>query len=73
MEDGSTAVGLFNQAANRHTGRHASWADFGIHGRHTVRDLWRQKDVGKFDHEFHATVGPHGAEMFLLKAHRHQW
>lgn len=72
MEDGSKAIGLFNRG-EKEVVVTASWADLGLHGRHTVRDLWRQKDLGKFDHEFHASVGPHGAEMFLVEAHRHHW
>ncbi len=72
MEDGSVAVGLFNRG-DQATAVTALWSDLGIHGKRTVRDLWRQKDVGKFDHEFHATVGPHGAEMFLFEKHPHKW
>jgi alpha-galactosidase len=72
MEDGSKAIGLFNRGENEVVIT-ASWADLGLHGRHTVRDLWRQKDLGKFDHDFHASVGPHGAEMFLVESHRHRW
>ncbi len=53
MEDGSIAVGLFNRG-DQATEVTALWSDLGIHGKRTVRDLWRQKDVGKFDHEFHA-------------------
>jgi alpha-galactosidase len=68
MEDGSKAVGLFNRGEHE-ADVTARWPDLGIHGRHVVRDLWRQKDVGRFEGEFHASVGPHGAEMFLVEAH----
>lgn len=69
MADGSKAIGLFNRG-NHETEVTARWSDLGIHGRHTIRDLWRQKNLGKFDHEFHASVGPHGAELFLVETHR---
>ena len=72
MEDGSLAVGLFNKG-DQATPVIALWSDLGIHGKRIVRDLWRQKDVGNFDHEFHATVGPHGAEMYLFEKHPHEW
>ena len=47
MQDGSKAVGLFN------TGELSSpvavqWSDLGVSGKQTVRDLWRQKDLGEF-------------------------
>ncbi len=70
MEDGSKAIGLFNRGEHE-TEVTAHWSDLGIHGRHTVRDLWRQKNLGVFDREFHASVGPHGAEMFLIGAQGH--
>ncbi len=68
MEDGSKAIGLFNRG-DKEMEITASWPSLGINGGHTVRDLWRQKNVGRFGHEFHASVGPHGAEMFLVEAH----
>ncbi len=71
MEDGSKAIGLFNRGEHE-TEVTARWSDLGIQGRHTVRDLWRQKNLGTFDHEFYASVGPHGAEMFLVEAHGHR-
>ncbi len=72
MQDGSIAVGLFNRG-DQAASINALWSDLGIHGERTVRDLWRQKDVGKFDHEFRAPVGPHGAELFLFEKRPHQW
>ena len=72
MEDGSIAVGLFNRG-DQAASINALWSDLGIRGNRTVRDLWRQKDVGKFDHEFRAQVGPHGAELFLFEKHPHEW
>lgn len=70
MADGSKAIGLFNRGEHEAEVT-VTWSDLGLHGRHEVRDLWRQKNLGKFDHAFHASVGPHGAEMFLIQAHRH--
>jgi alpha-galactosidase len=62
MEDGSLAIGLFNRG-NAPTKVTAHWADLGIKGKHRVRDLWRQKDLGKFANEFSADVPRHGVVL----------
>jgi alpha-galactosidase len=70
MDDGSTAVGLFNRGESAATVR-ARWSDLGLTGKYLVRDLWRQKDAGIFDNEFPATVARHGAVMIkLMKVHK---
>lgn len=66
LEDGSKAVGLFNlgDAAATVTAR---WSDVKGSGPQTVRDLWRQKEVGQFETEFSMTVAPHGAELVRIR------
>jgi len=66
LEDGSKAVGLFNTGTNGVAMVTVKWSDLGIAGKQTVRDLWRQKDLGKFDTEFSVQVAPHGAEMVKI-------
>ena len=45
MEDGSKAVGFFNRdEIDRDLT--AAWSVLGLQGRYTVRDLWRQQDIG---------------------------
>jgi alpha-galactosidase len=64
LEDGGKAVGLFNRG--EFPARVAApWAVIGISGAHTVRDVWRQKDLGRYDGEFAATVPRHG--VFLIR------
>jgi alpha-galactosidase len=65
LEDGSKAVGLFNLDTNSVTAT-AQWADLGIHGKRMVRDLWRQRDIGRFKDHFEATVPPHGVVLVRL-------
>jgi alpha-galactosidase len=67
MSDGSLAVGLFNRAdaEQRCTAR---WSDLGIAGSRTVRDLWRQRDLGTFDANFTTTVRPHGVMLLEIAA-----
>ena len=66
LEDGSLAVGLFNRGESLSVVT-ASWADLGIQGKHRVRDLWRQKDVGEFDGIFEAFVARHGVVLVRMQ------
>jgi alpha-galactosidase len=62
LEDGSLAVGLFNLAEfEREMTLRGS--DLEISGPRTVRDLWRQKDLGEFDAHFTATIPRHGVML----------
>jgi alpha-galactosidase len=67
LEDGSKAVGLFNRGAGTQNVT-AKWSDLGLTGKQTVRDLWRQKDLGGFDGQFSAPVGRHGVVLLRLGA-----
>jgi alpha-galactosidase len=62
LEDGSKAVGLFNLGEQPAT-LVITWADLGISGKRHVRDVWRQRDLGKFKDQFQAEVPRHGVEM----------
>jgi alpha-galactosidase len=63
MEDGSTAVGLFNlwEIPREIT---VTWEQLGIKGRRRVRDVWRQRDLAEADGHYSARVGRHGV-MFV--------
>ena len=65
LEDGSIAVGLFNLGTNT-TAISVKWTDLSIHGRRQVRDLWRQKDLGKFKNSFSMPVAAHSAELVKI-------
>ena len=67
MEDGSKAVGLFNRGELPQNVS-VRWADLGIKGRHVVRDLWRQKDVGTFAGQFESLVPRHGVVLVRIRA-----
>lgn len=67
MEDGTKAVGLFNTGDSGTQKITLTWVDLGIKGRYVVRDLWRQKDLGVFEHEFPADVTQHGVVMVGLR------
>ena len=48
----------------------ATWADVGVSGKQTVRDLWRQKDVGVFEGRYAAPVGRHGVVLVRVSKSR---
>jgi len=65
LEDGSKAVGLFNlgEAENEIL---INWSDLGLTGKLHVRDLWRQKNLGKFKNSFRTTVPRHGVVLIRV-------
>lgn len=65
MEDGSKAVGLFNRGEGETTIT-ADWKTLGLSGKHRVRDLWRQRDLGTFDDSFQVTVPRHGVVLVRI-------
>jgi alpha-galactosidase len=69
LEDGSIAVGLCNwgEFPAEMTAR---WEDLGVNGKHKIRDLWRQKDLGKFSRQFTTTVPRHGVTLLRLSKSR---
>ena len=67
LEDGCTAVGLFNLAEVPMEVT-ATWSDIGIDkGQYSVRDLWRHEDLGVSEEKIRATVGRHGVHLIRLK------
>jgi alpha-galactosidase len=67
LDDGTKAVGLFNLGETNAT-ISANWNNLKISGAQNVRDLWRQKDLGKFESEFSTTVAPHGVVLVKISS-----
>jgi len=65
LEDGSKAVGLFNRGSIEESVT-VNWTDLGLSGEQTVRDLWRQQDLGKYTGQFQAKVGRHGVVLVKI-------
>jgi alpha-galactosidase len=66
LEDGTRAVGLFN-LGNEPMTVVAKFDEVGAAaGKHVVRDLWRQKDLGTYAGQFEANVAPHGVVFVKL-------
>lgn len=68
MIDGSKAVGIFNlsELSEDPTSIRLDWKMLGINGPHTVRDLWSQKDLGKYQDGFSAELRPHAAVLLRV-------
>jgi len=66
MEDGTMAVGLCNRGAVAAMVS-VGWSELGLTGRQTVRDVWRQKDIGSFEEKYEASVPSHG--VVLIRVH----
>ena len=65
LSDGTTAVLILNKS-DKTTDITVKWDMIGLRGTQKVRDLWEQKDLGKFKNSFTAkTLSKH--EHLLLK------
>lgn len=63
--DQTQAVGLINWGDTQTTVT-VRWSDLRIQGPQNVRDLWRRKELGRFDDSFTATIGRHGAVLLKV-------
>ena len=66
LYDNSLAVGLFNRGEAAAT-IIVRWADLGLQGKLSVRDLWAHQDLGARDDQFSVTVPPHGVVLIRVK------
>jgi alpha-galactosidase len=66
LEDGSTAVGLFNLGLRDRKGS-VSWEQLSIQGTQRVRDLWRQKDLGSHKNGFKTGIPGHGVVLIRIE------
>jgi alpha-galactosidase len=65
LEDGSTAVGLFN-LTEKPKEMEIAWEHLGIFGDQIVRDLWRQLNVGDFTDVYLVRVNRHGVALIRI-------
>jgi alpha-galactosidase len=65
LEDGTKAIGAFNRGEFPAEVT-IPWSVAGLKGRQTVRDLWRQANLGVFDSSYKATVPRHGGVLVKL-------
>jgi alpha-galactosidase len=65
LEDGSVAVGLFNLSEGQ-LSISIDWKDVGKSGKLTVRDVWRQRNIGSFPDRFESQVAAHDVVFVRL-------
>jgi alpha-galactosidase len=66
LADGSTAIGLFN-LNNHDMVVTVNFKELGLPEILEARDLWRRKDLGKFNQSFTFTVPGHGSILLKVK------
>ena len=66
LADGNKAVGLCNRGEVA-TDITAKWSDLGVSGKQTLRDVWRQRDLGVFKNKFKTNVPRHGVVLLKLQ------
>jgi alpha-galactosidase len=69
LADGGRALGIFNLGATVANWNLKALTQFGLTGRHHVRDLWRQKnlaDVAAADGVLPLTIPAHGVVLYKL-------
>jgi alpha-galactosidase len=82
MQDGSTIIGLFNTGGyGTYPASYFKWGDekalpftfdfasLGLAGMYEIRDVWRQKSLGKYEGNYKTTINHHGVVMLQLKGY----
>jgi alpha-galactosidase len=65
LYDGSVAVGLFNRDESP-SEISVTFEELGIRGKESIRDLWRQKNIGRYKDHFTAMVPGQGVIMVKI-------
>ena len=82
MQDGSTIIGLFNTGGyGTNPTSYFRWGDekalpftfdfasLGLAGKYEIRDVWRQKSLGKYEGNYKTTINHHGVVMLQFKGY----
>ncbi|HLN54557.1 MAG TPA: putative Ig domain-containing protein [Bacteroidales bacterium] len=65
LYDGTVAVGLFNRSQTP-AQMNVEFTEIGLKGKESVRDLWRQKSIGRYRDRFTAMVPAQGVIMVKI-------
>lgn len=66
LADGSKVVAIFNIGTNYQNIK-VSWKELGLKPLQSVRDVWRQKNIGNIANEYSTVVPPHGVMLIKVK------
>lgn len=69
LADGGKAIGIFNFNKQSAVAT-IDWKTLGLSGSQTLRDVWRQKDIGKYDVAFSTRIRPHGVIVVRTAAEK---
>jgi alpha-galactosidase len=64
LEDGSRAVGIFN-VGEKYENIRVDWEELGLTGKYSIRDCWRQKDLGTGSN-YTGRIPPHGVSLLKI-------
>jgi hypothetical protein len=67
LADGSRAIGIFNLGDSTEKVV-VSLVDLGFKGKHMLRDIWRQKNMGEFKDTYDTSISRHGVQLLKLTA-----
>jgi len=65
LVDGSLAIGFFNRSKIL-AKVSVNWDELKLKGKHSIRDLWHQKDLGVYKSNFSTLVPPQGVVMVKI-------
>ena len=65
LDGGNFAIAVFNLSEN-YLEIKVPLKDYGLMGKWLIRDLWRQKNMGVYDHNFDSKIPPHGVNLYKL-------
>lgn len=66
LADGSMAVGIFNMSAGYRSFK-IPWRELELQNQQSVRDVWRQKELGKIEQLNSVALPPHGVLLLNIK------
>jgi hypothetical protein len=69
LEDGTKAIGIFNVSDKDDVVRFY-WNNLSISNDYKVRDMWRQKDLGKFPSMFATKIAAHGVTLIRIEEYK---
>lgn len=65
LSDGNIAIGIFN-VSKENLDYKLELKKLGVNGEVTLRDLWRQTDIGKFNNMFTTRIPSHGVKLLKV-------
>lgn len=65
LEDGSKAVGIFNRGMKQESAV-MKRSDLGMNGNYTIRDVWKQEDLGPLTDSYTTVVPSHGVKLLRI-------